>query len=393
MDHVQRPSRLTHALVLVLAFLVGHLILPRAWSQPPRYAELFQDPPVANGMTQADLPNLGRMVTLEATAMFVNARAELADSPAGFQLIPQIQELERAADSFTASVSFYRFENDRVEAGRLTFPDLDQAFQRIRANLGALPGSAPATAVNFANLSRLVAVIGPLLRQTPAEVESTTPVGDASLIRTQARQLARTIDGLRNGLADSGLASEARQSLDRELERLVRLTDGLARIAVDQASLADVIASFRPIRAIAQSINLGITSGRYFTAAIDDSWRPIQRVINSLSEQFQLPRVIELRGTNKPLSPGDSTLTNQLDQSAREIEALLAGSATSTDSPVNVELFRTDVERLSSRLDLLRQGLLAHEPARSLHRRLLDVETARLRFDLQAQAVRRQAEG
>ena len=61
--------------------------------------------------------------------MFVHARDELYDSPAGRRLLDDIGDLWIAADAFTAAVSFDSIDARRVEAGLLTLPDLDGGFR------------------------------------------------------------------------------------------------------------------------------------------------------------------------------------------------------------------------------------------------------------------------
>src|SRR3954464_7077784 len=93
-------------------------------AQSPAYPELFRDPPRASDVTTADLPNLGRLVVLTATSMFVHAREELYDSPGGRRLLDQVGDLWIAADAFTAAVSFESLETPRIQAGLLSLPDL-----------------------------------------------------------------------------------------------------------------------------------------------------------------------------------------------------------------------------------------------------------------------------
>ncbi len=88
----------------------------------PTYPELFREPLPNLRLTPADLPNLGRLVSLEATSMFIHARDELYDSPAGTRLLEDIGALWVAADAFTAAVSFDSVDARRVEAGLLAYP-------------------------------------------------------------------------------------------------------------------------------------------------------------------------------------------------------------------------------------------------------------------------------
>ena len=90
---------------------------------PPGYTELFEDPPRTDQLTQADLPNLGRLVVLEATSMFVHARSDLYGSPECTSCWP-ISTRSGAADAFVAAVSGNPSQAQEIEAGRLVFPDL-----------------------------------------------------------------------------------------------------------------------------------------------------------------------------------------------------------------------------------------------------------------------------
>ena len=126
------------------------------------------NPPQTEQLTQADLPNLSRIVVLESISMFNYTRAELYESPEGYRLLNLIRDLWYAADQFNAAVSGYPTLAEQVAAGRLTFPDVAAAFEPIRGSLGLVPVNAIRTDANFANLSRVIAVIGPLLDQAPA---------------------------------------------------------------------------------------------------------------------------------------------------------------------------------------------------------------------------------
>ena len=129
----------------VLALIVGFLglaaigTLPARGQTPPGYNALFQDSPRTDQLTQADLPNLGRLVVLEATSMFVHARSDLADSTESSFLLNEITTVWQAADAFVAAMSYYPTEAERLDAGRLAFPSLEVAFDRLRDTIGRFP--------------------------------------------------------------------------------------------------------------------------------------------------------------------------------------------------------------------------------------------------------------
>src|SRR4051812_23107917 len=142
----------------------------------PTYPELFREPLPNLQLTPADLPNLGRLVSLEATSMYVHARDELYDSPAGRRLLDDIGNVWVAADAFTAAVSFDSIDSRRVEAGMLALPDLMAAFGQLRESVNAIPGRSFTTVGNFWDMSRVIAVLGPILREASRNLEAAGPL-------------------------------------------------------------------------------------------------------------------------------------------------------------------------------------------------------------------------
>ena len=266
----------------------------------PAYRELYGDPPRTDQLTQADLPNLGRLVALESTSMFVHARSEFRVSPDSYRLLSEITTLWNAADAFTAAVAYSPLESERNQAGRLTFPDLEAAFYQVRGTLGTLPGISTRSVEDFANMSRVVAVIGPLLEQTSpgplvvAEPRAFNPV----VIANQARELSSAIVPLKTQIkAETGRGVKL-EMLDREIDVLEKLIQGFERISSGGANERDLVASFRPIRDRVLRINRELTRGNLFGAGLS-LWRTIELQIGDMETRFQLPREIVPRRTRE----------------------------------------------------------------------------------------------
>ncbi|MGZ3387453.1 MAG: hypothetical protein ACXVB5_21475 [Isosphaeraceae bacterium] len=162
-----RRDKMTAVLGAMVGVLSMLMPVPGALGQTaPGYQELFQDPDRTDQLTRADFAQHGPPGRPRSD-LDVRARSELRDSPDSYRLLDEITTLWSAADAFTAAVSFYPLESQRIQAGRLTFPELEEAFYRVKRTLGTLPGMATRTLENFVNMYRVVAVIGPLLEQTP----------------------------------------------------------------------------------------------------------------------------------------------------------------------------------------------------------------------------------
>jgi hypothetical protein len=341
----------------------------------PGYQELFEDPPRTDQLTQADLPNLGRLVVLEATSMFVHARSELLDSPASFRLLDEINTLWNSADAFTAAVAFSPNENQRIEAGRLVFPELEAAFHRVRTTLGTLPGIAPRSAENLANMSRAVAVIGPLLRQEPPGLPAAPNRGDAdaAVLTNQARELSSAVAPLKTHVKAEAGRRATLKTLDREIDVLESLIQGFERISSSQASERELIAAFRPIRAGAQRINRELQRSG-LTAGGLNLWQAIKQQIDDLEARFQLPREIVPRPSREDARPLDPTIAAPFDKAVRELDVLVDRIASENPRLAQRDRVQVDARALTKRLFLIRQSLLGQAPREQADQALLDLD-------------------
>ena len=79
----------------IVLFLCSALapLFPANAQTPPTYPELFVNPPQTEQLTQADLPNLSRLVVLESIAMFSNVTSELYEIREDHRLQNLIREL------------------------------------------------------------------------------------------------------------------------------------------------------------------------------------------------------------------------------------------------------------------------------------------------------------
>jgi hypothetical protein len=379
------PKRGITFIAAALAVILG-FVVPRhsgrggsAWGQtPPAYPELFQDPPQTAGFTQTDLPNLGRQVVLEATSMFVHARSELADSPESFLVLRQVNEVWTQADAFTAAVSFYRFPEQSIPAGRLAYPGLEAAFLQLRATLGRVPGITPRTSLNLAYMSRVMAVIGPLLQQPLATEDQTANLAalDAAAFAREVLALQREIGALENDLANRG---RTKPSLSRQVDRLTQLVRGFAQISSGPAEEREIVGSFQPVRAQAQRVDREFQAAGLPLLATND-WRPILSRIESIYTRFQLPREIVPR----PAAASDRSIEpatiDAVDQAARQVDTVLGSKDLAALAQPQRDAIVADGRRLQTRLYLARQGILGESSQQERNRAIGDLESSWRRF-------------
>ncbi len=361
----------------------------------PGYSALFEDPPRTDQLTQADIPNLGRLVVLEATSMFVHVRSDLANSPESYGLLDDVTTVWHAADAFVAAVSYYPTEAQSLEAGRLVFPSLQSAYDQLRNTLGRFPGSSERATLNLIYMSRAMAVIPPLLGQSPpAPTRVVPPVSlgpSLAAVRELARELLPLIQALRAEMTKPGPAAEpaADRAIGRELEALGSLVAGLDWIAFGGVADRELVASVRPIRSLAQRIDLRMQR-RGLAEPIASQWSAIKQRIDGLAAQFQLPReIVPLAALEK--APLDVGIIAPINEAVNEIETLLERPASAaTGAAAAVDLVAVDLRRLRTRLFLLRQYVLGQSPNLQVAQAIRDVETTRRQLEADAREQRLQ---
>ncbi len=366
-------------LTAVLGATLGALSLlfaaPSALCQtPPGYEELFQDPPRSDQLTQADLPNLGRLVALEATSMFVHARSELRNSPDSALLLEEISTLWNAADAFTAA-STYPLGSQRIQAGRLTFPELEEAFYRVKATLGRMPGIATRAAENFYNMSRVVAVIKPLLElppTAPVAVEAPRPF-DPEVITNKAHVLSTALVPLKTHVKSESERGVKLETLENEIGVLEKLIEGFERISSSGASERDLVASFWPIRVRAQRINRELQRGNLRGAGLS-LWRAIEQQINDMETRFQIPREIVPRPAGADTRLPDLAALAPIDLAVRDLDGLVDRIAAENPRPPQRDRVQADARRLITRLLLTRQFLLGQVSREQVNLVLVELE-------------------
>jgi len=369
-----RRVHLTAVLGATLGALSLLFTVPSALCQtPPGYEELFQDPPRSDQLTQADLPNLGRLVALEATSMFVHARSELRNSPDSPLLLEEISTLWNAADAFTAA-STYPLGSQRIQAGRLTFPELEEAFNRVKATLGRMPGIATRAAANFYNMSRVVAVIKPLLELPPPPVVVEAPQQfDPVVITNRAHELSTALVPLKTHVKSENDRGVKLETLENELGVLEKLIQGFERISSSGASERDLVASFWPIRARAQRINRELQRGNLRGAGLT-LWRAIEQQINDMETRFQIPREIVPRPAGADNRLPDVAALAPIDLAVRDLDGLVDRIAAENPRPPQRDRVQADARRLITRLLLTRQFLLGQVSREQVNLVLVELE-------------------
>jgi hypothetical protein len=349
---------------------------------PPTYEEFTRDPLPNYQLTPNDLRNLGRLVVLEATSMYVHASDELYDSPAGRQLIDDITGVWIAADAFTAAVWFDPGDPRIAEAGMLSLPDLQAAYERLRATMQIVPGRAQVTALNFRNMSRVMSVIGPIIREASAElaaVEAPVTSSEEADLGNRSAALTSAIESLSKTLAQVPEGSNLPGRLKDQIKLLGQLARGFDSVLGEGPDDRDAAAAFRPLRTLATRTDGEISNSR-FPAAIRDGWSNVRSQVDELADVFQLPREIAVSPPPHEQATADEATIKAIDQALRDLVPTSVPGAAATANLVAPAAVADDARGLRMRLLLLRQQLLGREANWRIARSARGVEAARRRL-------------
>ncbi len=302
-------------------------------------------------------------------------RSELYHSPDSYRLLDEIVSLWNAADAFTAAVSYDPVDSQSIQAGRLTFPQLETAYYQVRSTIGILPGRSTRTAVDFMNLSRVVAVIGPLLQLSPPGplVVEDPREFDRVAISNQARELANTFAPLKTYVEGEAGREINLEMLVREIDLLAELIQGFERITNGGASDRDIIDSFRPIRSRARRINRDLARVNLGASGLS-LWRAVQQQISDLEPRFQIPREIVPGRTRELPGAPETGVVDSLDRAIRDLDGLGDKIASSNPQLPQRDQVQTDARNLTTRLLLVRQYLLGQAPREQLNQALADLD-------------------
>ena len=177
------------------------------------------------------------------------------------------------------------------------------------------------------------------------------------------------------------------KAISHELEVLASLVAGLDWIAFGRADQPDLVASVRPITSLAQRLDLRLRR-RGLVEPQQSLWNALEQRIDALAAQFRLPREIIPLGaqTKPPVNLGMVTTINEAINQIEPYSGRLAQGTTAGAAPAS-GLVTGDLQRLRTRLFLLRQHFLAHRSPR-IAQAIRDVDSDRAQVDDDASAIR-----
>jgi hypothetical protein len=342
-----------------------------------------------------DLFRLARLTVLESIAMYENMRADLPGTMIGARREGEMSYLWDAAELFYVGVT--PSDVPSLVRSRPLLADVEAAYGRLEATLGAMPGVSPRAALHLQNIARLLPVMNALIdameadQGVPAGVPAApAPPPDNGWLREQARGLVDDLRGVERSLKDATSAPAGRDALLADLDILIDLVQGFDRMLADGAPAGDIVETLRLIRSRlwpiqARFLQLARTPG------LAGRWRPIRDRINSISDRFDRPRVIALKPTRstRPAPSVDRRLLAQADRAIAAFDEFMNRPSPNGAATAGGSQYQEELGQLRRRLLLFREQVAAGESAESLSRSLREIEDLNRRLVERARAEAR----
>jgi hypothetical protein len=342
-----------------------------------------------------DLFRLARMTVLESIAMYENMRADLPGTMMGGRREGEMSQLWDAAELFYVSVA--PSDAASLIRSRPLLSDVEAAYNRLDATLGAMPGASPEAAFHLRNVARLLPVMNNLIDAMAADQgipagppNAPVPALGRRGLREQAQGLVAGLRGVQQALREAKSAPADRDALVADLDGLIDLVQGLDRMLADGAPAADIVETLRLIRGRlwpiqARFLQLARTPG------LAVRWQPIRQQINGISDRFDGPRVIALKpvAANRPGVDVDRRLLAQADRSITALDDF-ANRPSSIAAAMNGGLrYQEELGELRRRLLLFREQVAAGESAEAISRSLVEIEDLNRRLGERARSESR----
>ncbi len=346
--------------------------------------EMFDRLTYTHRSSPGDLPRLARLTVLESIAMYQNVRSDLPFTIMGARIEGEMTLLWDSAEIFFMSAT--PGDAAGLARARPLLSDVEAAYDRLGATLGAMPGIAPRAYFHLQDIASLLPVTNDLIDAMESDLGVPAPSLTAtSALPAQSRQIAEELGGLIQALRDTKPAPPDRDALIADLEALVELLKGFERTLEAGGSGRDVIESSRLLRSRVWPIEAGFLRLAR-TPGLAARWRQIRQRIDALSDRFGPSRVIVPRPVVRPVVGVDRRLLARVDRAMTALDAFLAGEGSSVASPADGSPYREELGQLRRRLLLFRQRVAAGESPEALAGSLREIEDLNRRLGERARA-------
>jgi hypothetical protein len=280
-----------------------------------------------------------------------------------------------------------------VTNSRIQLADLGDAYRQVNVTLGSLPGLSPRAAYHLQAISALLPTMNDVLDAMTADVVGTVSAPaprtiDLAAVREAVRRLIQDLSGLIQRIRSGRLTPLERDGLIGDLNGLLDLVQGFDRMLSAEPSFRDLLRSLRLVRD-----RVGLVETRIArlagTSEVSRQWRALRQQLNDLSDEFGLPRVINVVPATRPTQGVDRKLLAQIDRAVSGLDRFLSEGGTGPAESAEGSQFRSDAAQLRRKLLLFRQHVAANESVGQLTTLWADIQAATRQLNDRARAERR----
>jgi hypothetical protein len=326
-----------------------------------------------------DLARLARLAVLNAISMQVNVRADMT-GPAGNQVQEEITTLWDAAEVFYENVSDGPIDATNLERTDFLFARLIAARNQLDPSLGTFPGLSDRAAGRFNDLTRLTGVMSSILSDTEARVLSALPAPasralDLDALRTEAQLLANDLVVLIQKVKDFDRDKKRTGAAQRDLEGFLARVQDLSDKVPLELSFRQLQESYRAARRQMWHVEAAM-SRLDWRADVREQWRRVRERANAISDDFGLPRVIELAPNPPQAAATNRRLTAGVDRAVAWVDEFLTELGPRLRETPAGTRFQSDAARMRSQLLKLRRSVIANDAPERLARLTREIESA-----------------
>ncbi|HZW31399.1 MAG TPA: hypothetical protein VFF52_11865 [Isosphaeraceae bacterium] len=340
----------------------------------------------------ADLARLSRLTVLESIAMYQNMRTDLRLTMIGARLEGEMSALWDAAALFYVGAG-EPMDFASVTRSRILMADLGEAYRQVTVTLGTVPGLSLRAAYHLQDISRLLPTMNDVLDAIETDLvgPSAPPAvrtPDLAAVREAVRRLIQDLSALIQRLRAANVAPAERNGVIDDLNGLLDLLRGVDRMLSAEPSFRDLVRALRLIggRVWPVETRMARLAGG---ADLSRRWRLVRQGINDLSDEFGLPRVLNLAAATRPAGGVDRNLMAQVDRAIAGLDRFLSAGGAGPAEGAEGSQFRSDAAALRRKLLLFRQYVAANTPAGQLMTLLRDIEAANRQLNNRARFERR----
>jgi hypothetical protein len=252
-----------------------------------------------------DLPRLARLGVLNSISMMVHVRYDVPDPSVGYRMQQEVASLWNSAEVFFQSAIEAPLDATNLARNQFFFAQLMAARGPVDSSLGGFPALSSRGAGRLIDFSQMTGEMSLDLSATEASIAGARAAPlelarDRDAMRTATQVLANDLVGLIEKLKAYDREKQKRtDAAQQELNVMLARVQNFAETIPLELSVQDLQESYRAAWRQMGRVEAEINQ-LDFPADARVQWRRVRERANAISDEFGLPRVIELAPNPAP---------------------------------------------------------------------------------------------